>query len=136
MFPIFENGKCSSLCKWKDKDNGREEFPRPGTQSCAQMAKCSNEQAHGNADDFMIVVVVLTIFPISIKKGNIRQRNLKMSVTTLSPVWKCMDELRLGKKDVRTQDGQPVEDMLVQNCLTYAFKFLITLDLQRVINRR
>ena len=47
-----------------------------------------------------------------------------------------MDELRLGKKDVRTQDGQPVEDMLVQNCLTYAFKFLITLDLQLVINRR
>ena len=59
LFPIFENGKCSSLCKWKDKDNGQEEFPRPGTQSGAQMAKCSNEQAHGNADDFMIVVILL-----------------------------------------------------------------------------
>ena len=66
LFPILENGKCSSLCKWKDKDNGREEFSRPGTQSGAQMAKCSNEQAHGNADHLKIVVILL--FPISIKE--------------------------------------------------------------------
>ena len=53
----------------KDKDNGREEFSSPGTQSGAQMAKCSNEQAHGNADHFMIdVILLLTIFPISIKE--------------------------------------------------------------------
>ena len=38
-------------------------------------------------------LLLFSFFPFLSKKGNIRRRNPKISVTTLSPLWKCTDEL-------------------------------------------